>query len=215
MPSWCRNRVTVAAPSRAALDRFLAAARGSWPRYAPGGAEIEQRRRVEASGKRYRRPARRAMPLSFHALVPIPDAVLAGPYDDRARDTESRLWGVKWGAYKIKMERRGAASAVFEFETPYGPALTFWRRVATAWPVLRVAGTWSTQGDTRGRFVALDGGSPRRAPVVDAPPGPYDDPRADDDGNERPYPAAALARWRVSHDAWAAGALARRQETPR
>lgn len=114
MPNWCTNVLLVRGPSDA-VSAFVADAKG--PENVPYAGKAEAEPDAYAA----------TTPLSFHALVPVPDAVLARPYqgstgggadllaafglagapvaveDMHGYAAEVALWGCKWGASDARL----------------------------------------------------------------------------------------------------------------
>jgi len=99
---------------------------------------------------------------SFHAFVPMPREVMLAPYDSNrlkeavakypewfsrfpnlisGYDWEHKMWGVKWGAsdaYITDQGRTGDCYSVFyDFNTAWGPAITFMDKLAALYPNLK------------------------------------------------------------------------------
>jgi hypothetical protein len=167
MPNWANNRLTVIGPAER-VAAFVVKAYGPTQRYKAHASEIEWWKKdcEEAKAKGLPLPPhpddrdeqdKKPTPLSFHQLVPIPDAIMAGPYDPGGIDTEHKLWGVKWGATEDVLTSHTPGRADYSFDTPWGPAGTFFETVSEQWRDLLFVVSYSEEYPTRGRF-ALRGG---------------------------------------------------------
>jgi hypothetical protein len=109
--------------------------------------------------------------LSFHAFVPMPREVMLAPYDcNRLREAAAKYpewfgrfpdllsgynwehsnWGVKWGAsdaYISDQGRTGDCYSVFyDFNTAWGPPITFMDKLAALYPNLMFSLSYSEEG---------------------------------------------------------------------
>ena len=109
--------------------------------------------------------------LSFHAFVPMPREVMLAPYDGNrlkeaaekypewfsrfpdlisGYDWEHKNWGVKWGAseaYITDQGRTGDCYSVFyDFNTAWGPPITFMDKLAALYPNLKFSLSYSEEG---------------------------------------------------------------------
>lgn len=157
MPNWCKNKLTVYSSSKAQVDAFVTKARGFPQRY-PKEEEKEEKWNIP-------RPTPKEIDLCFHALVPIPDVILAGEYDPTGYEKEVELWGVKWGASDAKLVAQGALAhgiyhgyaVTYSFSTPWGPPEEFLQRLSQLWSDTIFYLSWGSEGETRGRTIASYG----------------------------------------------------------
>lgn len=147
MPNWCRNRLSVCGPPDD-VARFVKAARGRSPLY--------DESRLPPSWREKHEPPEEA--LCFHALVPVPAAIVAGPYTVNGfrgggYEWENAHWGCKWGSSESKLVGHTPGRATFTFRTPWGPGLAFHDTVAKEWPTLHFYLSYGEEYPSRGRIV--------------------------------------------------------------
>lgn len=127
MPNWCENEMVVKGdPKRVA--QFVEQMKGA----DENGDEID---------------------LDFEAVIPMP-RVLSGrksPSDDKSPtwyDWQVENWGVKWGACDINLNYDDAIPdvAVYNFNTPWGPAISWQERVIEYFPWLSFSFAWREFG---------------------------------------------------------------------
>lgn len=135
MPNWCENTLFVYGPV-AEVKRFIKKAEGHGWNWDP-----------------LFRPDEDASPLSFHQLVPMPADVIAKGYNDAGYAWENDNWGVKWGACgDVKRKRlvlscdKKNATVEYRFDTPWGPAETFFTRVGPIFPELTFTCEYREEG---------------------------------------------------------------------
>ncbi len=164
MPNWCNNRLTVLGPADRVAE-FVKKAHGPGQHYKAHRTEIEWWEKHCEDAKAAGTPLpphpdekdRDPTPLSFHQLVPIPDAIMAGPYDPVGIDKEHELWGVKWGAAEDHITSRAPGRVDYSYDTPWGPATTYFETVSKDWKDLLFIVSYSEEYPSRGHF-ALRGG---------------------------------------------------------
>jgi hypothetical protein len=165
LPNWCNNRLTVLGPADR-VAAFVDKAHGTGQHYKAHRTEIEWWQQRCEQAKAEGEPLlphpddkdMAATPLSFHQLVPIPDAVMAGPYDPGGIDAEHRLWGVKWGATEDQLVAHTPGRAEYKYDTPWDPATKFFETLSEGdWKDLLFIVSYSEEYPSRGRF-ALRGG---------------------------------------------------------
>lgn len=111
MPNHVTNILT-AVGDEAAVNRFVAAARGKMPTTGdpPGNRNFCGTREIPVE------------PFCFHSLVPLPKEYGRVPYDSGAGrcgyKMEVEAWGVKWGAYEHKEPLVESGVATWHFRTP-------------------------------------------------------------------------------------------------
>jgi hypothetical protein len=138
MPNWCDNKLTIKGPRNRVLD-FI----------------------IQARGELQRCPTDVAKPkiadFSFHQLCPIPDEIMALPYDPHGYEAEHAQWGIKWGAgdsilvsYK-KLPGVDLAIASYVYRTPWAPGDIFLGKMAANWKDLSFALSYREEYPTRGR----------------------------------------------------------------
>jgi len=153
MPNWCQNKLTVYSPVKVQIEAFVITARGFPQRY-PKEEEKEKKWGVPRTPPKER-------DLCFHALVPIPDVILAGEYDPTGYEKEVELWGVKWGASDSKLIAQDQLShghlATYSFSTPWGPPDEFLRRLSQVWSETIFYLSWGCEAECRGRTIASYG----------------------------------------------------------
>jgi hypothetical protein len=89
--------------------------------------------------------------LSFHALVPVPDKVLAAGFDPAGYDWERKHWGCKWGALDIKVQHcpmPKGAKVIYKFKTPDSAPIALFDVVAKDHPALRLILKAKYEGET-------------------------------------------------------------------
>jgi hypothetical protein len=127
MPNWCENTLTITGPVTE-VKRFVKQAKGySWgysPILNPGTQKDD------------------IADLQFNQFVPMPQKVILAGYNGAGYNWEAKNWGVKWGAChseggKIQKLGKTRAQTVYYFDTPWGAANEFFRRVGLLFPKLR------------------------------------------------------------------------------
>lgn len=198
MPNHIDNRLTIAGPPED-VSAFVAQARAATP--APGLSRNPLAAKVEAAI----RDERPVIPLSFHAIVPLPKAYETEPYDPFGCAAERAAWGVKWGAYGIAEPELSEGRATYKFQTAWGPPGVWLARASEAWPTLDFLLSYGGEGPARGRIRFRGGES-----LHDQ----HDDYRAEDYPSESDYGEdddayfdaykAAEHVYLQSHDEWVA-----------
>jgi hypothetical protein len=141
MPNHCDNRLTVYGPLKD-VEEFVAKCDAEMPLYDQHASEGKQ--------------APRSV-LAFHALVPIANYAPGMKYDPDGIDAERAAWGVKWGAYseqrhELLKDERGA-HILYEFQTAWGVADTWLKKVSQMYPTLTFAISFFEESPTRGRAI--------------------------------------------------------------
>ena len=133
MPNWCQNRLTVHG-TRGDRREFQALARGPRAEYAPAAHEAQLRLPFVGPGSDGRPP----LPLSFHALVPVPGAILRARDGDARHDWQCACWGTKWDLDESTQvsESPDAGELVYEFHTAWAPPEPWLGFVAERFPWL-------------------------------------------------------------------------------
>jgi hypothetical protein len=75
--------------------------------------------------------------LCFHALYPVPEDILASPFDPVGYEWETEHWGVKWGTNDSQLEIISPTEILYTFTTPWGFPIPFFDKVAADFPHLR------------------------------------------------------------------------------
>jgi hypothetical protein len=114
MPNWCNNTLEVTGPNQH-VQRFKDKAVGHYP---------------------WSKEPDEPNPLNFHSLVPIPESILAAPYEDAGYDWENKYWGCKWGSCETRLQAEDGR-LVYTFDTAWSPPLELLETVAKDWPALR------------------------------------------------------------------------------
>jgi hypothetical protein len=114
MPNWCNNTLEVTGPNQD-VQRFKDKAVGHYP-------WLKQQGEPNL--------------LNFHSLVPIPESILALPYEDAGYDWENKYWGCKWGSSETRLESEDGR-LIYTFDTPWSPPLELFQTVAKEWLTLR------------------------------------------------------------------------------
>ena len=139
MPNNCQNRLTIAGRPED-VDAFVKKVNGPCQHYKGS-------------------PKAKESVFSFHQIVPIPDEVMEGKYDPNGYEAEHTLWGVKWGAYKEKLESHEPGRVIYTFTTAWGVAMTFFWEASKLFPTLKFYISYSCEGPSRGRFTWESGSS--------------------------------------------------------
>jgi hypothetical protein len=156
MPNWCNNVLTVSGPE-SDVAAFMKAARGrghSYNEYPYGndwGAFDDIRLKV-LTQTLPPSPEGPEEDLCFHSLYPVPDYIRCYPYDSgvAARvakitgetrpvggyEWENKNWGVKWGASDPRIQSSEPGLVEYVFDTAWGPALDWHKKVSENWPTL-------------------------------------------------------------------------------
>jgi hypothetical protein len=79
--------------------------------------------------------------LCFHALYPVPQAILDSPYHPTGHDWQVAHWGTKW-SLNSHVIVRAPAKVQYSYHTAWGPATEFLNKVASDFPALRLE-MWS------------------------------------------------------------------------
>lgn len=130
MPNWCENTLTVTG-SQDQVDTFVRRAEGAHAHY------VDETGRADHNG--------RLWPLSFHALVPVPDDVLQAGYVDAGYTWQREHYGTKWEPEEIQLER-GDGVAVYTFLTAWSPPIPWLETVAGKFPDLKLRLTYDEPG---------------------------------------------------------------------
>lgn len=164
MPNWCSNSLTVEG-SEKDIAAFKLAARGPVASYndiRTGTKEwpIHDDIRLRAAAEQLPEPGE-VSDLSFHALVPVPDAVRRFGYDcNQSKKLAEAIgadpvsggyrweidnWGVKWGAAEVCMDESNTLLQ-YDFDTPWGPPIELITKVAKEWSNLKFSLSYSEPG---------------------------------------------------------------------
>lgn len=146
MPNWCENQMVVKGdPER--VEQF-----------------VEQMKGLTEKGEEYL--------LDFEAVIPMPK-VLDGrksPSDDGSitwYDWQVGHWGVKWGACDVNLSYdKGSNIAIYDFNTPWGPAIPWQETVIEFYPWLSFTFEWVEWGMCFRGNQSGENGKP--GPVYDA-----------------------------------------------
>jgi hypothetical protein len=156
MPNWCNNILSVSGPLEE-IARFKAKANGPTQTYNDYRAAhnnewpIHDDVRLKALSESLPE-AGDIVPLSFHALFPVPDDFRRFPYDcNQARKMgeavgEARThggyrweidnWGCKWGSSESSLSNEEDTFLQYMFDTAWGPPIEFLHKVSDDWPTL-------------------------------------------------------------------------------
>lgn len=164
MPNWCDNTMTVSGPHDELLA-FIKKAEGptqTYNSYSGQGWEAFDKIRVEAIYNSLPEPGE-SSDLSFHQLVPVPDATMRLPYDrheaekiarvlgydisgiygpEAGYEWEANNWGCKWGASNVSRgevtepESGGVSDIQYEFSTPWSPPIAALIAISIDFPSL-------------------------------------------------------------------------------
>lgn len=156
MPNWSKNKLSVTGP-KDEVDAFVKKAEGPIQDYKTS--------EMEKKFFGYKDETPRISVLSFHQLVPIPDEVMARGYDEpkyrptkeTGFDWEVKLWGVKWGASEVELERVSDGHALYSFNTAWAPPCKLLETVSKQFPKLFFYLSFSEEMPTRGRFIYRNG----------------------------------------------------------
>jgi len=129
MPDYSTNLLTVTGDSDA-LEVFIDRAKGAKHEYRDNRTDDESV--IE--------------PLSFHALDPVPEALLKLNYNEGGYDWELKHWGVKWGTDEVEVQIVNPNEIQYLFTTPNGVPVRFIRKVSTDFPDLRFQLIWIMPG---------------------------------------------------------------------
>ena len=158
MPNWCNNNLTITGPEEE-VARFVVDARNR-PQFYRGEFEIDNER-LRGMGKPEKTLQEALGPeeeLCFHAIVPIPDGILAGRYDPDGYNMENALWGTKWGSAHSEITVREEGRVIYLFETAWAPPLKFLETASESYPSLTFTLVWEEPGMViAGRHVFVDG----------------------------------------------------------
>src|SRR4051794_35648219 len=114
MPNWCNNTLEVTGTAQD-VQRFKDKAVGHHP---------------------WSKDPDEPNVLNFHSLVPVPDSILALPYEDAGYDWEIKHWGCKGGSCEARLEEE-EGRLVYTFDTAWSPPIKLFETVAHNWPALR------------------------------------------------------------------------------
>jgi hypothetical protein len=81
--------------------------------------------------------------LSFHALVPLRNSTLEGPYDPVGILEERRQWGCKWGAFEPDFQMVEDGHALYEFHTASRPPVNLLKTCSAAFDVKFYVSYWA------------------------------------------------------------------------
>lgn len=189
MPNHCDNTLTVFGPQKD-VDKFVEAARGTRPNYAPSVWDLTHATPPEVEIQH----------LNFHSLRPVPRQILARQYDKGGYDWQSEWWGTKWGAYgDNEPPTLAAGSATYEFRTAWSTPDALLRYASRNHPTLTFALSFSEEYPSRGRRVFRGGEVGVTLTEADCPV-EWDDSLGDDDNSENFDEWAEL--YTRNHSAW-------------
>lgn len=181
MPNWVYSTVTVEGPAED-IARFISAAKGADHRYFLSTFEVGkeaksnyweaftdiQIKSMIEDGMELTKPNETGF--GFHALFPIPAAILAMPYDEhnlrRLRDInpavdafckaegitmsgyewEYENWGCKWGDCSTEVREVSDTHVNIYFETAWAPCHPFWKKVSADYPTLTITMDYTEEG---------------------------------------------------------------------
>lgn len=193
MPNWTQNTLTVTG-SPEAVAAFRQKARGV-------DADFKDGAHAEPS------TVVRIVDLSFHALHPVPAALLArtfGAEDESKAGTATLVdghesghawqyhnWGTKWGATDVSLDASDPGRLVYDFQTAWSPPRDWLLHVSDLFPSLVFVDMWRDEYDgyrtlhgdvyAAGRSSSV---SPRNHEVWRQPPGPESDESDESDEAE-------------------------------
>jgi hypothetical protein len=135
MSIWCECTLTVTGGKKA-VAALVSAAKGYDRQY--DQTEAEKHSLMARYGTL---PTPKLEAFCFHALVPVPDQILAKGFDRFGHDWEVKHWGCKWGALDIRvrpcpMPRGG--KVVYKFRTPNSSPSALLDVVAKDHPTLKL-----------------------------------------------------------------------------
>jgi Ferredoxin-like domain in Api92-like protein len=117
MPNWCSNHLTVKG-EREEVQTFKEKAVGHNPWDTPP-------------------PDEKPSPLNFHSLVPIPENILQGKYENAGYGWEIANWGCRSGASDAELVDDNGSELFYGFDTVWDPPTTFLKHLGKYWPNLK------------------------------------------------------------------------------
>ncbi len=157
MPNHCTNKVSIIGVR---AHEFADAVNIATPHYPPQGSWDTDRKEPEPE------------PFSFHAIIPIPDIVLAAGYSETGYKWQCSNWGTKWGAYDYGPVKRGKNVVTYTFDTAWAPPLPVLAQASHRWGVL-VALSYHEEYPSRGRHLFVGGRSKLKIDDTDSPERAY------------------------------------------
>ncbi len=181
MPNWCCNVLTVTGKEEEVLA-FKLKARGHRQNYNDfhrnESWEVFDDIRLKALVSTPP-PLGDVVDLSFHALVPVPDDVMAFPYDDGSAikvgeklgmkreyggySWEVNNWGCKWGGCDTNLDEedfsdKNYSSVQYSFQTAWAPPTAWLEKVSELFPSLDFFLSFEEPGMAfQGELAYLDG----------------------------------------------------------
>ena len=145
--SWTQNRLTVIGPE---MDAFAFIKKAQGPMHQTKASRWEQQLAIDMTP--------RMEALSFHQIVPIPEAHLDA-HAIQLAPVEERLWGVRYGGidslfYGTK-SRENKIWGRWDFETYDQPPIRFLANASMEWETLSFFLSWNTEHIVRGRSLVF------------------------------------------------------------
>lgn len=191
MPNHVKHKMTIVGPETS-VRAFVKQARAPRPM---AGDETRQRP---------------AIPLSFHAIVPLPSSFHVEPYSPHGYNLECKTWGTKWGAYQCEEPAEANGRVTYSFTCAWCLPGKWLRQASINWPTLKFFVSYGGEGPCAGRVLyyvgcTLYNEQPEYDPK-DYPEGDEEDPNFDEAEFNDKYVAAQERYLRV-HDEWVASKL--------
>lgn len=148
----------------------------------------------------------RVSPLSFHAIVPLPDEYSKVPYSHAGYYMESDTWGVKWGAYNEELPEIVNGNATYKFTCAWGVPHAFFEKASVSWPSLKFCVSFGGEGPVRGRRTYQNGECTVLAQDEDGPEYPkYRDDMTDAEEDAHYFTYKDAERYYINtHKEWIA-----------
>lgn len=124
MPNWCSNKLYIYGEN---LENFKKTVRGFPAEYAKSEVEL----RISGSKK----PEEvQLAEFSFHAVVPIPDDILAAGYSQSGYNWQIGHWGTKWDVGEFNLVEPSSMELIYHFDTAWSPPVEWVKKASAQMP---------------------------------------------------------------------------------